>query len=139
MTSSRSRWHGALAAALLVALAGCGGGQCPVRGKVIFDDGSPVTGGLVVFESKDAQPAVTARGAIQADGSYALGTHKADDGVPPGVYRVLLSPPAPAELTRRKPKPPFDERYLDFRTSGLECEVHAGTNEFPIRVARNRR
>src|SRR5579859_5968725 len=125
MTRLMGRWRAALAAALLLAAAGCGGGQYPVRGKVTFEDGSPVTGGMVVFESKDAQPAVTARGAIQADGTYTLGTHKSDDGVPPGVYRVLLAPPAPEELTRRKPKPPFEERYLDFRTSGLECEVHS--------------
>ncbi len=58
-----SRCRRTLPAALLLwAVAGCGGPLQPVRGTVTFEDGEPVSAGLVVFESKDGQPAVTARG-----------------------------------------------------------------------------
>jgi hypothetical protein len=129
----------ALPATLLLglAVAGCGGKLQPVRGTVAFEDGEPITAGMVVFESKDGQPAVTSRGEIQADGSYHLGTYRAGDGAPAGVYRVLVSPPAPEDPSGQFAKPPFDKRYMDFNSSGLEFEVRPGSNEFPIRVARN--
>jgi len=31
---------------------------------------------------------------------------------------------------------PFDIKYLKFETSGLECEVKAGPNDFPIRLSK---
>ena len=39
---------------LLLSTAGCGKRQYPVRGKVTFEDGSPLTKGMVVFESMEA-------------------------------------------------------------------------------------
>jgi hypothetical protein len=124
---------------LLSALVGCGGGLHPVRGQVTLDDGTPLTKGLVVFESTEGEPPLTARGDVQADGSYELSTHKPGDGVPPGKYRVLVSPRDHDNIDGlegpRRP-PAFDKRYADFSTSGLEFEVKAGANEFPIRLMR---
>jgi hypothetical protein len=139
MTIPLPPWGRAAALALLlpVAAAGCGGLH-PVRGKVAFEDGAPVTGGMVVFESKDRRPAVTARGEIQPDGTYQLSMRGHGDGAPPGVYRVLIAPPPPDDPRQRFVKPPFDERYTNFATSGLEFEVKAGVNEFPIQVTQNR-
>jgi hypothetical protein len=123
---------------LLLPVAGTGcGGMNSVSGKVAFDDGAPVTGGMLVFESKDKEPAVTARAEIQPDGSYRLGTHKPGDGAPAGVYRVLVAPPPPQDPRDRFAPPPFEERYTDFSTSGLEFEVKSGSNEFPIQLQRN--
>src|SRR5262249_10644587 len=68
-------------AVLLSGLAGCGG-KYPVRGTVTYDDGTPVTKGLVIFERVGGGPPVTARGEIQPDGRYELSTDKPGDGVP---------------------------------------------------------
>jgi hypothetical protein len=137
MMSLIPRW-GWILSLLPLGVAGCGGDLHSVRGNVTLDDGTPLTSGMVVFESKDMQPTVTARGEIQPDGSYRLGTRKLGDGAPAGAYRVLIVPPPPDDPRDRFVKPPFDERYTDFRTSGLEFVVQSGTNEFPIQLTRNR-
>ncbi len=118
---------------------GCGGGLHPVHGKVTLEDSTPLTKGLVVFESMEGRTPITARGDIQADGSYRLSTHKPGDGVPPGKYRVLIAAQDYGNIDGlegpRRP-PAFDPRYTDFSTSGLEFEVKAGPNEIPITVTR---
>lgn len=128
---SRRGW--AMLLLLPLALAGCGRGQYPVRGKVSYDDGTPMTKGLVVFESQDGKAAVTARGELADDGTYQLGTTKPGDGAPAGKYRVLVTPRIEDPDA---PEPAFDRRYADFSTSGLEYEVKPGVNEFPITVTR---
>ncbi len=132
----------AAVALVLLAAAGCGPKLYPVRGKVTLADGQPVTEGMVVFERKgEAKEAVTARGEIQADGSYRLSTHRPGDGVPAGTYRVLVAPKFDPNAVDRAPKPPpFDPRYAEFGTSGLEFEVKAGgPDEFPITVKKKGR
>jgi hypothetical protein len=126
-----------LLALLLATLAGCGPSMVPVRGKVAFADGTPLTEGMVVCESKDVH-AVAVRGQIQADGSFELSTHMPGDGVMPGKYRVLVAPKYDANAVDRPARqPPFDPRFADFATSGLELEVTAaGPNELPITLAR---
>jgi hypothetical protein len=104
-----------------------------VQGKVTFADGKPVTEGTVVFERKGEGSPVTARGEIEADGSYRLGTDKPGDGAPAGLYRVLVAPKYdPNAVDRPAKPPPFDPRYADFKTSGLEFEVKSGHNDIPI-------
>jgi len=126
----------------LLGSVGCSSGLYPVRGKVTYEDGTPVTKGLVVFESSAAKPPITARGDIQADGTYQLSTFKPGDGAPAGKYRVLLSPREYENIDGlegpRRP-PAFDKRYMDFSTSGLAFEVKAGSNDFPIQLARPRK
>lgn len=130
----------AAALVLLLGAAGCGPKLYPVRGTVTLADGKPVTEGMVVFERKGEDRPVTARGEIQPDGSYRLGTHAPGDGAPPGPYRVLVAPKYDANAVDRPPAPPpFDPRYADFRTSGLEFEVKAGSNDFPITVKKKGR
>ncbi len=118
---------------VVLTAAGCGPGLQPVRGKVTYEDGSPVTKGIVVFESTDEKHALTARGDLASDGAYCLGTHKPSDGVRPGKYRVLV---APRIENPDQPEQPFDPRFSSFKTSGLEFEVKSGNNEFPIKVSR---
>src|SRR6266852_2637307 len=76
---------------VLLGSAGCGSRQYPVRGKVTLEDGTPVTAGVVVFESYvlEGKMPVMARGSIQTDRSYQLITSKGD-GAPPGKYRVIV-------------------------------------------------
>jgi hypothetical protein len=122
-------------AAVLLSLAamGCGNRLYPVHGKVILEDGKPLTKGLVVFESQGGEKPVTARGDVQPDGTYQLGTRRPGDGAPAGRYRVLISPRVDVD----SPQPAgFDNRYMDFDTSGLTFEVKAGSNEYPIQLSR---
>jgi hypothetical protein len=121
---------------LALALTGCGSGLYPVRGTVTSEDGQPITKGIVVFEGEEAGKAVTARGEIRPDGRYELSTYTPGDGVPPGHYRVLLNPLDLSDVSDEQKVLPFDIKYLKFETSGLEYEVKAGSNEFPIRVTR---
>ena len=117
-------------------LTGCGGGLKPVHGKVTLPDGQPAAGSLVVFESEGEGNALTARGEVQADGSYRLGTLQPGDGVPPGKYRVLIAPPAAANA-EAPTRPPFPAKYSDFQTSGLEYQVTTDKdNEFQIQLVK---
>jgi hypothetical protein len=123
------------AALVLLGLGGCGANRTyPVEGKVLFKDGTPVTGGLVVFESVD-QPTVCARGPIRADGSFRLGTFKTNDGAVPGRHRVLVTPPMP-NSQREAMEPPIHPRFATYETSELEFTVEPGKNTFTIEVDR---
>jgi hypothetical protein len=123
---------------LLVGAVGCGPKLYPVRGKVTLPDGTSLTEGLVVFESKDADKPITARGQIQADGHYELGTYRPGDGALPGTYRVLIAPKTdPNAADKKQPPPPFDSRFMAFKTSGLEFEVKAESNEYPIQLTKS--
>ena len=134
-----TRWRPARAAAvalLLLGAAGCGSRLQKVRGKVTYPDGRPVTEGMVVFETRDDKEPITARGEIQPDGSYQLSTFKPGDGARLGKHRVLVAPKFdPNAVDGPAKPPPFDPRYADFKTSGLEYEVTAGPNDYPIRVS----
>ena len=123
-------------ALLLAAAAGCGAQHTyPVRGKVVFKDGTPLTGGLVVFRPVDTQLQVTARGDIQHDGTFVLGTYHEGDGAVPGKYQAAITPP-PRRKIREKPveKPIVHPRFESYDTSGLEFEVKRENNNFTIQV-----
>jgi hypothetical protein len=107
----------------------------PVRGKVLFKDGTPLKGGLVVFESVD-NPRVMARGDIGSDGTFSLGTKNPGDGALPGKHRVMVSPPPPSNAQQSKGPRPIDRRFEDFNTSKLVFTVEPRANEFTIEVER---
>jgi hypothetical protein len=121
---------------VLVTCTGCGSGTYPVKGKLLWQDGSPaaeLAGGMVVFEHREA--ALGARGEIQSDGGFELTTYKPGDGAPRGPYRVLLSEPA-REDTDAVPPPRADLKYRSPDTSGLEFTVQAGANEAVFKLDR---
>jgi len=122
------------AAALFIAMSGCGRGLYSVRGTVTFEDGSSVDRGLVVFESADGS--MMARGMIQPGGSYELSTQKPGDGLKPGRYRVLINPLDLSDVPDEQKLLPFDIKYTRFQTSGIEVEVKSGSNQIPFRVTR---
>jgi len=121
-------------ALLLLLVAGCGTKQYPVQGKVTLEDGTPVKNAIVVFESASAEKAVSARGDTSDDGSYRLSSTRPGDGLVPGKYRVLVT--QRIENPDEPVKAAFDKRYSDFKTSGLEFEVKAESNDIPIRLAK---
>ena len=137
MQNGKRKMARALATLLLSAMiAGCGPSLQPVRGKVTLPDGKPAAGSQVVFESAQKENKISARGDVREDGSYELSTFKPGDGVPPGKYKVQVNPP-PMVNAEAAYVSPFNAKYSNYQTSGLEFEVRSGQrNEFPIQVTK---
>jgi len=111
--------------ALLLAAIGCGSRQpervkiYPARGAVIFK-GQPAAGAIVRVHGVAG---ATPRAVVRKDGTFALTTYEAGDGVPPGRYRVSV-------YWRRQGQEDGDEgpflipeRYSRPESSGLEIEI----------------
>lgn len=114
----------AVFALALAGAAGCGSKMYPVQGKVVFKDGRPLAGGQVIFEPQDNEAKFSVRGDIQADGTFRMGTHTDDDGVPAGTYRAAVIPkPPPNPDERPRPPPPIHPRFGSFDKSGLKYTV----------------
>jgi hypothetical protein len=125
--AARIRWI--LAAPLLVLLTGCGGNLHSVEGKVVFPDGTPLTGGTIEFAPVNKDAMLGPRAEIREDGTFSASTHKEGDGAPEGEYRVQITPPDNEEPGRPKPQP-FDRRFSSYEKSGLKYTVKPGRNEF---------
>ena len=115
-----------------VALSGCGGVKTyPVKGTVSVKGGEPLSKGFVVFTSEK----FTARGVIGADGEFALGSSREEDGAPPGTYKVTLVDTSEGP-TYDNPDLPVkryvDESYEASNTTPLELTVEPRPNEFDI-------
>ncbi len=124
---------------LLALAGGCGGGKklYPVKGVVVFkEDNQPLTCGLVVFEPAGGGEELTARGEIQADGTFRLRT-KDTLGAVEGKHRVLIQPADAGDDSRPAPRP-FHPRFESFEKSKLEVTVtrDAGANDFTLVITR---
>ena len=125
-------------------LAGCSG-QVPTYkagGKVTLPDGTPMNSGHVEFRPVDSEHLVSARGTIQADGTFELSTFETGDGAIEGEHQVLVRPMHLGGGTPPPGMPVFkpvqiDKRFADFSTSGLRFTVTRDTakNHFEIQVA----
>jgi len=128
-------WHaGALVWLLLFGASGCGSETFfPVSGKVTYKDGKPVTAGLVIFEPVSQK--TSARGEIQADGSFQLGTYKDNDGAMEGEYKVLVAPPPLPEEAKRR-RSPIHPKYQNLESTPLKFTVtrDRDKNKFNIEV-----
>jgi hypothetical protein len=125
-------WAAALAAV------GCGSSRTvPVRGQVVWDDGTPA-GDLVGYTVEATVPgsAVSARGDIVADGRFSLSTFVEGDGAEPGAHQVSVAP-IPRGETDPPPKTKLPARYADARKSGLTLTVERGkSNDVTLTVSR---
>ncbi|HXG09456.1 MAG TPA: hypothetical protein VNK04_06675 [Gemmataceae bacterium] len=135
-------WIGALCLVGLLGT-GCGGGPktYPVKGKVVYPDGTPLTGGIVEFEALASEVGqVNARGTIREDGTFEVstlfpGTDKERDGAVAGEHRVLVIPPLLTDEAMAKgAKPAVDPRYRRYETSGLKVKVNPDVNEITLTV-----
>ncbi len=127
-----------LLALALACVQGCATKKYPVTGRVLFKDGTPLPGGLIVTSPVDPASQVSARGVIDMDGTFELNTDRPGDGSLVGKFRVVIMP-----LTKRKneddpkkEKLPIDPRYLHYETSGLEIEIKPEKNDLTIYVER---
>lgn len=140
-----------LIASLIFLTAGCGGAGLKtysVEGRVVYDDGSPVQGGIVSFETDqgnaaDGEPAtINATGTVEPDGSFRLITNRQFEGAVVGVHRIAVSE-APStgsdfdamQKSSRK-QPVIPRKYASFDTSGLTATVEPKANSITITVKR---
>lgn len=131
--SRGSRVVVALALALS-ALGGCGSKvqlpkTYPVRGRVVYKGGGPLTGGVVQFQAA-ADPKLLINGEIGKDGTFALTTrldgHQVAGAVE-GAHQVTVTPPMPADQSA--------EPIVLKKT----FTVQAGDNFFDIEIEKPRR
>ncbi len=85
----------------------------------------------------------SARGTIQADGTFRLTTNKPDDGALAGEYKVLIvevgrKPLGGPDATALAPGV-MDSRYSDPSTTDLKASVKPGTNQIELKIERARR
>jgi hypothetical protein len=124
----------------LVVCIGCGQDRerlYPVSGRVAFADGTPLTQGMVVFDSVAENAAVGARGVIGSDGAFRMGTRGDGDGVPAGRYRVAIAIPARNGDTGavNASGPAIAPRFAAFESSGLEFTVEQNrANDYRLSV-----
>jgi flagellar hook assembly protein FlgD len=113
------------------------GDKVPLRGKVTFkEDNSPLTRGQVCFETDSYR----ARGTLMPDGTYQVSSVKANDGIPPGLYKVYVfgaenpieSPGGNMRAARSKSL--IATKYTNANTSGITVQVDGKTKQFDFQV-----
>jgi len=126
-----------LCVTFLLGFAGCGGDKVSLKGTVTFkEDGSPLTRGLVCFETDTYR----ARGTLMPDGTYRVTSVKANDGIPPGTYKVyIFGAEAPVEdvsgrMRDARAMSLVAVKYTNKETSGITVEVDAKTKQFDFQV-----
>lgn len=123
------------AAIALAFLLGCASDppRGEVRGRVTLE-GKPLAAGRVIMEDSATGEALTA--AIQSDGSYEMKSHLGA-GLPPGTYRVAVSPQAMArgdevvlagDAPQASSGPAIPDKYQSVASSGLVITVEADSN-----------
>ncbi|TWT93429.1 hypothetical protein Pla108_39230 [Botrimarina colliarenosi] len=130
-----ARRNGGFLAALILLMAGCGGG--PPMGKVsgtVSLDGKPMSFGTVMMQHVEGgQPS---RGEIQPDGTFVMSTFHPEDGARVGENRIRVT----AYSTQDPRTNPggassgalgvlvIPEAYGSFGASGLKADVEPGDN-----------
>ena len=116
----------------LLAVAGCGGSKQAETRKIsgtVTLDGRPLAKGYVLFVPDRGR---AAKGQIQSDGGYTLGTYGSADGAMLGTHRVAVicreeAPPIKDKdlgiEILRPGRSLIPEHYGDTATSGLTFEV----------------
>ncbi|MGL6194031.1 MAG: hypothetical protein ACRC2T_04330 [Thermoguttaceae bacterium] len=130
-----------LALFMLSFAAGCSG-KVKVKGKVTFPDGTPLTKGVVVFDSEDGKYQV--KGPLNDKGEFAPYESKEGDAIKAGKYKVSIrdaheggeyvdnGPSVPATSTPIIPL--IDKKYGSYSTSGLTAEVSSSKRNVELQV-----
>ena len=139
---------------LLSGILGCGP-NVKFGGRVTYsDDDSPLTTGMVCFESNT----FLARGPLDKDGCYDLGSLALNDGIPKGEYRVYVSGADSVEQVEMKQVPGqadyvtstgmsgtmagqiftplIDPKFTQGKTSGITVTIDGSSKKFDFQVDR---
>jgi len=128
----RRSWLPLEALCVMVAIAGCGRPKYPVRGTVVYDDGSPFTSdGVVAMETEIDGKLVMSRGRIGKDGRFVLASEGPGEGAFAGSYRVRV---LPTVVIDGPPSVGIPEAMQSFETSGLTFEVGPEHKELTIKL-----
>ncbi len=128
------RFHDLAFFALVVAICiGCSRDthhMAPVSGRVTLN-GKPLTTGVVATLPNSGRGA---KGVINSDGTFTLGTYSTNDGALVGAHKVGVA--SFDETKGRGPESPngkllIPDRYLNPQSSGLTIEVKADGNNTP--------
>jgi hypothetical protein len=125
-----------LAACLL--LSGCDSGQkptYPVKGKFVWEGGGnakELAGGMVIFEC--ASEDMSAKGSIDSEGGFVLGTYKVDDGAVAGKHKVAVTQPADTSAGDFRTLAVVDRKYESMDTTDLEVTIEPKPNEITLKV-----
>lgn len=108
---------------LLVAV-GCGGNTAAVTGTVKLANGSPLTSGLVTFESATTNVV----GNLDSQGRFSLFQIKPGDRVPVGTYRGSITTSGTPVYDDKGNELPslIPAKYSSLETSGLSVTVEHG-------------
>lgn len=136
--------RGILLILCLLSLAlGCGPDRpatYPVRGRVVFPDGSPVRTGTVELLSQDH--GTTATGSISDDGAFVLGTFTEYDGACAGQHDAIVVQfiiNDGVTIHTRDHGDPVDPRFASYDSSGLTVDVRAvEQNDITLTVEKKR-
>jgi hypothetical protein len=107
----------------------------PVRGTV-YRGGAPVPGAAIVFrEVVEKGTAISGDALTEADGSFAVSTYRANDGLPPGKYQVAVTQRRPLYLPDGTPGPNLlPTKYATPAKSGLVVEVPEAGGDLKIEL-----
>lgn len=125
---------------LSLSLAGCGGTGGAPKGKVsgkVTANGQPVTEGSLVFAPLGNVQSTAARGKVNSDGTYVLGTDAADDGAAIGSHVVVYNAPSDQQADwdgYGTPPPVKSSPFKFMKPNVTEVEVKAGNNEIDIQL-----
>jgi len=108
----------------------------PVRGRLTLD-GAPLANAQIIFwtpdlKDKDGKKATRVTDAFsEADGTFAMSTYVANDGMAEGDYRVTVTLREPFfDLSGKLGANKLPERYATHNTSTFTAKVKTGVNEF---------
>lgn len=120
----------ALAASLVVTLAGCGNNlpqTVRVTGRVTFDGQPPPAAGIVYFLPVEAAPGFSSRpatGDFGPDGAFRATSFEPGDGLMPGRYQMHVECwETPPNMDGRPVKSHVPQKYQTAEASGFEVEI----------------
>jgi len=117
---------------LILLVLGCGNGNIPLKGRVVFeDDGSPLTVGTVLL----CTPTMQSRGDLDKDGYFTVATLGTKDGLPAGTYNVGIVG-ANEDLPDGSLKALLEDKWYSPQTSGLTVQIDKGMKNLEIKVTR---